>query len=164
MYNPIYPNVVLKIFKDGCQKPFSLFLLTNKYVLSPEASKPVGEKLLIGQGNTLYMQATDPSPLVGGLPETELTYSQYMQAMPRFIELHYEFHGDDLAKAWQGHFKNVVDIEFLEATWHLRLQYCIEIRRIVTQKGFRPQNWHQNVYDGVKKRYEQELFEAHQKA
>ncbi|KAJ1302493.1 hypothetical protein OPQ81_002811 [Rhizoctonia solani] len=102
MYNPIYPSVVLKIFKDGCQKPFSLFLLTDKYVLSPEASKPVGEKLLIGQGNTLYMQATDPSPLVRGLPETELTYSQYMQAMPHFIELHREFHGDDLAQPGKG--------------------------------------------------------------
>ncbi|KAJ1299743.1 hypothetical protein OPQ81_007329 [Rhizoctonia solani] len=134
MYNPIYPSVVLKIFKDGCQKPFSLFLLTDKYVLSPEASKPVGEKLLIGQGNTLYTQATDPSPLVGGLPETELTYSQYMQAMPRFIELHREFHGDDLAQAWQGHFRNV--------------------------KGFRPQNWHQNIYDRIKKRFEEELFDG----
>ncbi|KAJ1299539.1 hypothetical protein OPQ81_011097 [Rhizoctonia solani] len=149
MYNPIYPSVVLKIFKDGCQKPFSLFLLTNKYVLSPEASKPVSKKLLIRHGNTLYMQATDPSLLVGGLPETELTYSQYMQAMPCFIELHREFHSDNIAEAWQGHFRNIIDVEFCEASWHIRLRYCIEIHRIVTQRGFRPQNWHQNVYDGL---------------
>ncbi|KAG8688148.1 hypothetical protein FRC11_005983 [Ceratobasidium sp. 423] len=131
-------------------------MLTDKYVLSPEANKPSGDKLVIGQGNTLFAQPTEPSAVVCGQHETDITYSQYMQAMPQYVELHCKFNGDVVGDAWQGHFSNVINHEFRKSEWHLLVRYCIEIQRIATMKGFRPQNWHEDVYKGVKTCYEQE--------
>ncbi|KAG8707773.1 hypothetical protein FRC11_007157 [Ceratobasidium sp. 423] len=160
MHNPIYPSLVLKIFREQCSKPFSLLMLTDKYVLSPEANKPVGDKLVIGQGNTLFAQSVEPSALVGGQPKMEISFSQYMQAMPQYIKLHHTFHGDVVADAWQGHFSNVVNHDFCEAEWPLLIRYCIKIQHIAMQRGFRPQNWHKEVFKGIKICYEQEEMQA----
>ncbi|KDN34221.1 hypothetical protein RSAG8_12689, partial [Rhizoctonia solani AG-8 WAC10335] len=141
---------------QGLKQPFSILLLTDDYVLSADANKTTGDKLLIGNGNSLYTQAIDPPVLVAGRAETTCTFDEYMQAMPKYVELVREHLGDELAEAWAGHFTNVATRPFRSKIWHLLIRYDIEIRRLATERGFPPQNWHQNIFDEVKERYERE--------
>jgi hypothetical protein len=158
-YNPVVPKSIIRIFNQGWRTQFSILMLTDNYVLSPEALKSSGDKILLGHGNSLYTQAPDPVTMVAGRLETSCTFEEYMEAMPRFVDLVRDYLGPNLADAWQVHFSNVVGVPFRSKVWHLLIRYDIEIRRLGAQRGFRPQNWHEEVYTGIKERWEREEFE-----
>jgi hypothetical protein len=122
-YNPVVPKSIIRIFNQGWHTHFSILALTDNYVLSPDALKSTGEKILLSHRNSLIAQAPDPITMVSGRQETSCTFKEYMEAMPHFIELVRDYLGADLADAWQTHFNNVVGIPFRSKVWHLLIRY-----------------------------------------